>query len=132
MILIITLKYLNTALGYSEWLIDRNNIWLQPNSLILAALHISAYPRIHMCTYTARSSQWQGREEMVLEACQAGSSEWPYMVKSAVSRTERQKRQRQKENDQSVGKDPGYHAHPVHFCIKTQEAATKAVKPSEY
>lgn len=85
------------ALWFSEWLCDRDNIWLQPNSLILAALHISAYPRIHMCTDTAWGSQWQGREEMVLEGCQAGSSEWPYMVKSAVSRTKRQKRQRQRQ-----------------------------------
>lgn len=54
-------------------------------------------PEIHMCTDTAQSSQWQGREEMVLEGCQAGSSEWPYMVKSAVSMTERQKRQRQRQ-----------------------------------
>ena len=83
------------ALEFNEWLFDRDNIWLQPNSLVLSALHISAYPRIHMWTDTVWSSQWQGREEMVLEGCQAGSSEWPYMVKSAVSRTERQKRQRQ-------------------------------------
>lgn len=32
---------------------------------------------------------------MDLEGCQAGSSEWPYMVKSEVSRTEQQKQQRQ-------------------------------------
>lgn len=63
--------------------------WLQPSSLILGALHISAYPWIHMCSDTAGSSQWWCREEMVLEGCQAGSSKWPYMVKSAVSMTER-------------------------------------------
>lgn len=123
----------NMALEYSEWLCDRDNIWLQPSSLILAALHISAYPRIHVCTDTAWSSQWQGREEMVLEGCQAGSSEWPYMVKSAVSRTERQKRQRQRRlssievlethASQSMGKDPGYCAHACILVVKRDESA---------
>lgn len=32
---------------------DIDNMQLQPNSLILAALHVSSYPRIHMCTDTA-------------------------------------------------------------------------------
>lgn len=36
---------------------------------------------------------------MVLEGCQAGSCEWPYMVKSAVSRTEQQKQQRQRQQN---------------------------------
>lgn len=60
-------------------------------------LPISAYPRIHMSTGTAWSNQWQDREEMVLERCQAGSSEWPYMVKSAVSRVSGRKWQRQRQ-----------------------------------
>lgn len=73
---------------YTKWLLDRGNIWFQPSSLILAILHLSAYPRIHMGTDTPWSSQSWGREEMVLEGRQIGSSEWPYMVKSAVSMTE--------------------------------------------
>lgn len=83
---------------HSKWLCDlETTLDLSTDSLILAALPIPAYPTIHMCTGTASSSQWQGREEMVLEGCQAGSSEWPYMVKSAVSRTERQQWQRQRQ-----------------------------------
>lgn len=112
---------------------DRDNIWLQPSSLILAALHNSTYPRIHMCTDTAWGSQWQCREEMVLEGCQAGSSEWPYMVKSAVSRTERQKRQRQRQpsstelwntNWEKYGERPGILFTPTVFlCVETVQSS---------
>lgn len=86
------------ALGCSEWLcVTETTSDFNPVLSSWPALHISAYPRIHMCTDTAWTNQWRGREEMVLEGCQAGSSEWPYMVKSAVSRTERQKRHRQRQ-----------------------------------